>query len=92
MKRIYLDICTLCRPFDKQSMMRIRLETDAYYLIIKSVQEGTNEMIVSPVHFREIEGIEDLYERMELTILLNRYAKKPLYRNKLYKTKKRTEN
>ena len=49
-------------------------------------------MIVSPVHFREIEGIEDLYERMELTILLNRYAKKPLYRNKLYKTKKRTEN
>lgn len=64
MKKIYLDVCTLCRPFDNQSLMRIRLETDAYYLILKSIQDGNCEMIVSPVHFEEVEAIEDSYERM----------------------------
>ena len=79
MKKIYLDVCTLCRPFDNQSMMRIRLETDAYYLILKSIQAETYEMIISPVHFKEIEAIEDIYERIELTVLLNRYGKKPSF-------------
>jgi len=31
---IYLDVCTLCRPFDDQSFLRIRLETDAVNLIM----------------------------------------------------------
>ncbi len=90
MKRIYLDVCTLCRPFDNQSMMRIRLETDAYYLILKSIQDRTFEIIVSPVHFKEIEAIEDIYERIELTVLLNRYGKKPSFQ--LNEIKKRTED
>ena len=89
MKKIYLDVCTLSRPFDNQSLMRIRLETDAYYLILKSIQDGSYEMVVSPVHFKEIEGIEDLYERMELTILLNRFGKKPSYH--LSEVRKRAE-
>ena len=90
MKRIYLDVCTLCRPFDNQSMMRIRLETDAYYLILKSIQDRTFEIIVSPVHFKEIEAIEDIYERIELTVLLNRYGKKPSFQ--LNEIKRRTED
>ena len=90
MKRIYLDICTLCRPFDNQSMMRIRLETDAYYLILKSIQDGTFDIIVSPVHFKEIEAIEDIYERIELTVLLNRYGKKPSFQ--LKEIRKRIED
>ncbi len=89
MKKIYLDVCTLCRPFDNQSMMRIRLETDAYYLILKSIQDKTFEIIVSPVHFKEVEAIEDIYERIELTVLLNKYGKKPTF--KLNEIKKRTE-
>ena len=32
---LYLDVCTLCRPFDDQNMMRIRLETDSYHLILQ---------------------------------------------------------
>lgn len=88
-KKIYLDVCTLCRPFDNQSMMRIRLETDAYFLILKSIQDGKYEMIVSPVHFHEINGIEDPYERMELNILLKIYGKKPSY--KLNEIRKRAE-
>lgn len=90
MKRIYLDVCTLCRPFDNQSMMRIRLETDAYYLILKSIQNRTFDIIVSPVHFKEIEAIEDIYERIELTVLLNRYGKKLSFQ--LNEIKRRTED
>ena len=33
--KLYLDVCTLCRPFDDQNRMRIRLETDSYYLIMQ---------------------------------------------------------
>ena len=90
MKKIYLDVCTLCRPFDNQSLMRIRLETDAYYLILKSIQDGNYEMIVSPVHFKEVEAIEDSYERMDLIVLLNRFGKKPS--RQLNKVRKRAEN
>ena len=89
MKKIYLDVCTLCRPFDNQSLMRIRLETDAYYLIWHGIQDGSYKMVVSPAHFKEIEGIEDLFERMELTVLLNRFGKKPSYQ--LNEVRKRAE-
>ena len=51
LKRLYLDICTLCRPFDDQSQMRIRLETNAYYLILQALQDARYTMVVSPVHF-----------------------------------------
>jgi hypothetical protein len=27
-RRVYLDVCTLCRPFDDQTHIRIRLETE----------------------------------------------------------------
>ncbi len=60
MKKLYLDVCTLCRPFDNQNEMRIRFETDAYYLIIDKIQKGIYELIVSPVHHREVQDINDL--------------------------------
>ena len=45
--RIYLDVCTLCRPYDDQHLMRIRLETDAFYLLLQHRQHGRYIMIVS---------------------------------------------
>ena len=65
--RLYLDVCTFCRPFDNQNMMRIRLETDSYYLmnetvlIEKAVQVLVREMgaveagrfLTLPQHKRE---------------------------------------
>ncbi len=57
MNKLYLDVCTLCRPFDDQNLMRIRLETDAVYLILQNVLNGHYEMVTSPVHFKEIEAI-----------------------------------
>lgn len=87
--RLYLDVCTLCRPFDDQNMMRIRLETDAFYLILKSIQNNIYEMMVSPIHLKEIENIEDIYERLDVTILLDKYGVKP--KCDLNEIKKRAE-
>ena len=65
-KKVYIDVCTLCRPFDDQDVMRIRLETDAYYLILQAIQNEKYEMIVSPVHHEEINAIENVQERYEI--------------------------
>lgn len=71
-KRLYLDSCTLCRPFDDQNQMRIRLETNAYYLILQALQEARYTMMVSPVHFEEANAISDAEERQEIRAVLER--------------------
>ena len=70
--RLYLDSCTLCRPFDDQSQMRIRLETNAYYLILQALQAARYTMVVSPVHFEEATAISDVEERREIIAVLER--------------------
>jgi predicted nucleic acid-binding protein len=71
-KILYLDVCTLCRPFDDQNMMRIRLETNAYYLALQAVQDGKYTMVVSPVHFEEVNAISDAKERREVLAVLEK--------------------
>lgn len=71
-KRLYLDICTLCRPFDDQSQMRLRLETNAYYLILQALQDVRYVLVVSPVHFEEANAISDAEERREIVVVLER--------------------
>lgn len=46
-KRIYLDVCALCRPFDDQTQIRIRLETGAVQLILSHVRSGDLALITS---------------------------------------------
>jgi hypothetical protein len=75
--RIYLDVCTLCRSYDDQNLMRIRLETNAFYLFLQHVQNGRYTITVSPVHFREVAAIEETRERAEVTALLHRYGTSP---------------
>ena len=42
MKSIYIDVCALSRPFDDQSFLRIRLETEALNLILsKKLSDGS---------------------------------------------------
>ena len=69
--RIYLDVCALCRPFDDQSFVRTRLESDAVKLILQHVREGTFYLVYSPVHQREIAAISEMFERMELLSILS---------------------
>jgi len=51
--------------------MRIRLETDAFYLILDKTQKGIFELITSPVHYREIIDISDVHEKHHLLSLVN---------------------
>jgi hypothetical protein len=37
---IYLDVCVLCRPFDNQQYLRIRMETESVNLILANVKKG----------------------------------------------------
>ena len=40
MPKIYLDICSYNRPFDSQTQLRIRMETEAKLFIQASVHDG----------------------------------------------------
>jgi hypothetical protein len=71
---VYLDVCALCRPFDDQSFLRIRLETDAVNLIVSKIHEGSLTLAVSPVHFAEIMAIPDQMERIELLSIIERFG------------------
>jgi predicted nucleic acid-binding protein len=73
-KTLYIDISTLCRPFDDQSLMRIRIETDAYYLILQALQETKYAMVVSSVHIEEANAISDTEERREILAVLENFG------------------
>lgn len=75
MEKIYLDVCSLCRPFDNQDYARISFETDAVNLIFSGVKENKYMLMKSPVHIREIQVIPDDYERTEILRLLETYGK-----------------
>jgi predicted nucleic acid-binding protein len=53
--RIYLDTCTLQRPFDDQSQARIKLESEATLEIISAIEQGKLELISSEVLEYELE-------------------------------------
>jgi len=67
---VYLDVCALCRPFDDQSQIRIRLETDAVQLIISHVRAANLALIVSPAHDVEIAAIDNPAEREHWQLML----------------------
>jgi predicted nucleic acid-binding protein len=68
---VYLDVCALCRPFDDQSFVRVRMESDAVKLILQRIREGQLRLALSPVHYREISAIPDVIERVELLGVIN---------------------
>jgi predicted nucleic acid-binding protein len=71
---VYLDVCALSRPFDDQSFLRIRLETEAVNLILSKVQEGRFRLAVSSVHLAEIRAISDPLERLKLLSIIEKYG------------------
>ena len=78
MKKIYVDVCTLCRPYDDQTYARIHMETSAGQLILAAVERKLFQLVWSPVHLKEIEATTDLIERAEL---LNLIEKTPTSQN-----------
>ncbi|MFZ4441704.1 MAG: hypothetical protein ACOYOS_25135 [Syntrophales bacterium] len=75
---IYLDVCALCRPYDVQDFLRIRMETDAVNLILSNVIHKRYQLIVSPIHFKEIADISDAVERIHLQLLLTEIGVRPI--------------
>ncbi len=81
MKVLYLDVCTYCRPFDNQDALRIRLETEAFYLILQHIEQNYYQSVISPVHLKEIEAISAVEERLLLKAQLEKFVH-PLVDNK----------
>lgn len=47
--RIYLDLCCFNRPYDDQTQIRVRLETEAKLSLQDKVRSGTCELVWSAV-------------------------------------------
>ena len=71
---VYLDACSLCRPFDDQRYVRIRLESEATKLILENVRNKKLKLVVSPVHRKEIWAIPDIAERIEILTMLDNFG------------------
>ena len=56
-RRVYLDVSALCRPFDDQSHIRVRLETEAVQLILSHVRAGTFIWFGTPITFCDKEDL-----------------------------------
>jgi hypothetical protein len=59
-QKIYLDVCSYNRPFDDQSQMKIRLETEAKLHIQASVKEGVYHLVWS--YMLDFENANNSYE------------------------------
>ena len=55
--RIYLDNCVFNRPFDDQSYIRIRLETEAKLYVQDQIKDGKVELIWS--YILEFENVQN---------------------------------
>jgi predicted nucleic acid-binding protein len=88
-RRIYVDVCALCRPFDDQSMVRIRLETHAVQLILAHVRQGKYEFVVSPVHLAEIGATTHDEEKAQVLTFFDAYGMQPSW--DLEKARERAE-
>ena len=61
--RIYLDTCSLSRPFDNQSQARIRMETESITHILQAVSDGLLTWVSSEVILYEISKCSDPLKR-----------------------------
>jgi predicted nucleic acid-binding protein len=53
MERVYLDVCSLKRPFDDQRQPRIREEAAAVAAIVARAEAGELALVRSPAHLVE---------------------------------------
>src|SRR5436853_34623 len=68
--KIYLDVCSLDRPFDDQTQVRIRLEAEAVLLILEEVARGRYELLGSEILLDEIGQTPDLSRQARVRLLL----------------------
>jgi len=64
--RIYFDVCCLCRPFDDQTMGRIRLEVTAVQEIIRRCANQEYILVTSEAITEELLKIPDIQKRLRV--------------------------
>jgi len=64
--KIYLDNCSYNRPFDNQSQMRIRLETEAKLYIQAGVRDGLYTLVWS--YMLDLENRDNPYDEKKKAI------------------------
>jgi hypothetical protein len=74
--RVYLDVCSLCRPFDDQLDHRIRLESEAVLAILDLCSRDWI-LVTSDAHTYEIRQIPD-YKKMTEVLELMRLSREHL--------------
>src|SRR5262249_35298078 len=70
MMKVYLDNCTLNRPFDDQTQPRIRIETEAVELILAKIEGGTWTWYSSQVVLLENQQTTDEDRRARIEAIL----------------------
>ncbi|MCB2263898.1 MAG: PIN domain-containing protein [Candidatus Thiosymbion ectosymbiont of Robbea hypermnestra] len=68
--RIYLDSCSLQRPLDDQTQLRIRVETEAIISILAAAQAGGVVLLNSEALEYETGRIPDKQRRTEIAAVL----------------------
>ena len=69
MVKIYLDNCCLNRPFDDQTQVRVRLESEAVLLILSRMEQGEWSWSGSEALTDEIEQTPDFGKRSRLQVV-----------------------
>lgn len=67
--RIYLDNCCLNRPFDDQSNLRVRMESEAVKVILQLCEQGQWDLVSSTVAKFEIANTPDEIRRKNLELI-----------------------
>lgn len=68
--RVYIDNCCLQRPLDDQTHPRIKIETEAIFVVLAAVQAGDVTMLGSEALEYEISRIPDEARRKEVLSVL----------------------
>ena len=69
--RLYLDTCCLQRPFDDQTQARIRVETESFFAILATVQDGTHSLLTSEALEFEVRQVPDAGRRRRILAILD---------------------
>uniref|UniRef100_UPI004055A567 type II toxin-antitoxin system VapC family toxin n=1 Tax=Candidatus Electronema sp. TaxID=2698783 RepID=UPI004055A567 len=67
--KIYLDNCCLNRPFDDQSNLRVRLESEVVKVILQLCEQGQWQLVSSTIAAFEIANTPDATRRKNLELI-----------------------
>ncbi len=67
--KIYLDNCCLNRPFDDQSNLRVRLESEVVKVILQLCEQGQWQLVSSTIAAFEIANTPDAARRKNLELI-----------------------